>query len=339
MVARLYHYITESVDPFHNLALEEALLLNVKPDECILYLWQNSRTVVVGRNQNAEAECRISQLESEGGKLARRSSGGGAVYHDLGNLNFTFLCQAESYNVLKQVGVILHALRTFGINAELSGRNDILADGKKCSGSAYYRNGNRCYHHGTLLIDVDTDDMSKYLCVDPAKLSSKGVASVRSRVVNLRKLCPELTANMLRQQLVESCSKVYNLRSEVCSFDEESISKRREFFASPGWRYGKSFAMSSEVKERFPWGDLRLCFQVEGGRISDAQLFSDGMEADFLTLLPAILRSCRYESETLKTQLMAVPTCSEAEKQILSDSCLLIEKLFDKQRQEEDSHV
>ena len=178
---RVYH--GKSYDPHFNLAVEKHLLDRVAPGECILYLWQNQNTVVIGRNQNAWAECRTTLLESEGGKLARRLSGGGAVFHDVGNLNFTFLVRDEDYDVDRQLSVIQAACALAGIATEKSGRNDVLAEGRKFSGNAFYHHAGHAYHHGTLMVDVDKDKLGRYLSPPKAKLEAKGVASVRSRVV------------------------------------------------------------------------------------------------------------------------------------------------------------
>ena len=167
MIQQLKLYEGQSFDPQLNLAVEEYLLQTVEPDCCILYLWQNQNTVVIGRNQNAWKECRTTLLEEEGGHLARRLSGGGAVFHDLGNLNFTFLVPTDCYDLEKQLSVIQLACRSFGIEAVRSGRNDILAEGRKFSGNAFYQSGGRSYHHGTLLVDVDMTRMSRYL--NPSK--------------------------------------------------------------------------------------------------------------------------------------------------------------------------
>ncbi|MCD7749357.1 MAG: lipoate--protein ligase, partial [Oscillospiraceae bacterium] len=201
MTERLYLYEGVGFDPHYNLAVEQQLLETVQPGECILYLWQNQNTVVIGRNQNAWKECRVSRLESEGGTLARRLSGGGAVFHDLGNLNFTFLLPTADYDLRRQTAVILTACQSLGVPAVLSGRNDLTAEGKKFSGSAFYHNRGRSYHHGTLLVQVDMEKLGRYLNPSSAKLEAKGVDSVRARVVNLADIQPDITIPALKEAL------------------------------------------------------------------------------------------------------------------------------------------
>ena len=193
MIKHLQAFIGAGTNPHRNLAIEEYLTDTVPEDTLIVYLWQNKHTVVIGRNQNAWAECRTAELERDGGTLARRLSGGGAVYHDMGNLNFTFSLRTEDYDLRRQQSVIVEACRMLGIPAEISGRNDILTNGCKFSGNSFYSHNGCSFHNGTLLLSVDMANLGKYLTPSKVKLESKGVASVRSRVINLTELVPTLT--------------------------------------------------------------------------------------------------------------------------------------------------
>ena len=173
MIHKTVYVMADGTVPYRNQAVEELLMRTVEPETCILYLWQNRQTVVVGRNQNSRAECRVELLERDGGYLARRLSGGGAVFHDLGNLNFSFLAMDPNYCVERQQKVVLAAVRTFGLAAEITGRNDITIDGRKFSGNAFMSSGARHCHHGTLLLGADTSRMERYLNVSHDKLQDR----------------------------------------------------------------------------------------------------------------------------------------------------------------------
>ena len=216
MITRLTVCVSPGTDPYENLALEQTLLERVGEGDLILYLWQNERTVVIGRNQNPWKECRTALLAEEGGRLARRLSGGGAVFHDLGNLNFTFLMAEADYDLPRQLTVLERACRSLGIPAQRSGRNDLLADGRKFSGNAFYKHNGRAYHHGTLMVDVDLEMVQRYLSPSKAKLAAKGVDSVRSRVVNLREFVPELTIEQLSDALTAALAEVYDAARAIC---------------------------------------------------------------------------------------------------------------------------
>ena len=314
MLHSLYVIHSRQTDPRHNLALEELLLHRVKPGECILYLWQNQHTVVIGRNQHAENECRIQALEADGGHLVRRLSGGGAVYHDLGNLNFTFLVTGEDYDVAKQTETILRAVQLMGIHAEKNGRNDLTVDGQKFSGHAYYRTGNQCYHHGTLMVAVDMAPLEKYLNVSPLKLQAKGVQSVRSRVANLRDFRPELTIQELEKALETAFSQVYGLPVQSLRYedlDQQALAEGQARFSRPEWIYGDSRPMAVSREARFDWGLLRLDYDQQNGVITQAALWSDGLDADFLSQVPQLIQGCPLEAEALRARLSGQPDSVE----------------------------
>lgn len=327
MLHSLYVIRSRQTDPRHNLALEEYLLKTVEPGQCILYLWQNQRTVVIGRNQNAENECRIQALEADGGHLVRRLSGGGAVYHDLGNLNFTFLVRTEDYDKDKQTDVILRAVQALGIRAEKTGRNDLTIDGQKFSGHAYYKTGDQCYHHGTIMVEVDMAPLEKYLNVSPLKLQAKGVKSVRSRVANLRDYIPGLTISALEEALTTAFGQVYGLpvkRWEENDLDQAAIAEGQARFSQPDWIYGDSRPLEVSREARFDWGILRLDFSRKDGVITQAALWSDGLEADFLSRVPALLQGCPLEETALRERLGRDPEAASA--LIESMLSLLLEK-------------
>lgn len=287
MIRRTVYIETDSVNPYHNLALEETLLSQVKPGMCILYLWRNRHTVVIGRNQNSWKECRVGELERSGGHLARRLSGGGAVYHDLGNLNFTFLAAQEDYQVDRQLEVVKRAVESFGMRVEKTGRNDLTVKGRKFSGNAFYESEGNCYHHGTILISANENNLSRYLNVDPEKLKSKGVESVKSRVCNLQDFCPDLTVESMKKSLVREFASVYGVSPEFMTerdLPQDSLMKCQERYNSWKWRYGRKIPFTHRFHQRFQWGDFDLQMQVEGGVIQSAGIFSDGLDSEFYAL-------------------------------------------------------
>nr|WP_191384831.1 lipoate--protein ligase [uncultured Lachnoclostridium sp.] len=308
--------------PYHNLAVEKYLLETCGERECILYLWQNQRTVVIGRNQNAWKECRVSRLEEDGGYVARRLSGGGAVYHDLGNLNFTFLVRKKDYSVERQTEVILRAVRALGIPAVRSGRNDLLADGRKFSGNAYYEQGDYCYHHGTLMVDVDKEVLGSYLTVNKEKLKSKGVDSVRSRVANLREFVPDLTIDRLKAALRQAFEEVYGQRSTLLTEEEldgERLKADEEYFASWEWKLGRRLEFQFELSHRFPWGSLSVELKVDQGKVTDAAVYSDALKPGLILALPDCLKNARYSRKALCRQLGLLHPVDPAEAEMLRD--------------------
>ena len=321
MITRLTRVLTDCTDPYENLALEKSLTFHAEPGECILYLWQNRRTVVIGRNQDARRECRVDLLEAEGGHLARRLSGGGAVYHDLGNLNFSFCLRAEDYEPARQLSVVLRAAEVLGVPAEINGRNDLEAAGKKFSGNAFFRSGEFRCHHGTLLLAEDTGLMNRYLSVDHEKLKARSVASVRARVGNLREFVPGLEIHTLQEVLLKAFEEVYGLPAmplEQGRIPVQELERGRAFFASPVWRFGREETLLPGNRDlfrkrtaeqnggrcmvsegRFAWGGVRVELYVKNGRVEDCRVWSDALDAEWPRMLGEYLRDCPYGQEAL----------------------------------------
>jgi len=288
MVQQLYYYESHSLSPYYNLALEDILRSQLPPGGAVLYLWKNDHTVVIGKHQSAYHECDLEAIRADGVSLARRKTGGGAVFHDAGNLNFTFLNRREDYDLNRNFEILLEALKAVGVPAVLSGRNDLTAEGLKFSGNAFFKSAQVAYHHGTLMVEVSMEKLARYLRVSPLKLRSKAVASVRSRVVNLCQICPALTLEALTQSLQKTFAASYGLPLlPGPAWDENLRAEAEKSFASSAWILGeKPNAASSSVniEERFDWG----CVLISGVG-SEMSLYSDALDTEVVEYLRSTL--------------------------------------------------
>ena len=310
-------------NPWYNLAVENAALEMLGEDEILFYLWQNQHTVVIGRGQNPWRECRVQLLEKEGGVLARRPSGGGAVYHDMGNLNFSLIVPARAYDLEKQLRVIIEACREIGLNVAFSGRNDILLDGAKFSGNAFRQTKNSFLHHGTLMVDVEMDRLSRYLMPPKAKLQAKGVASVRSRVCNLKDHRPDLTTDDLRELLFRAFEKVYEGEARVETLDDwdkATQNRIRELYlqyASWEWRFGQTMNFNVSLETRFPWGGMTLDLRLVRGHIEDLYVDTDAMDAEMSNHIRQAILGCHYGPEMIEAlEKYAATLSSESGQQL-----------------------
>ena len=312
-------------DPYFNLALEEYVFEQMDRSRAYFMLWQNSNTIVVGKYQNTAEEINQAFVDAHGIRVVRRLSGGGAVYHDLGNLNFTFSVCQEDYDLRKQQRVILEACRLLGIEAELSGRNDLLANGGKFSGNSFYSHDGKAFHNGTLLLDVDLAHMERYLSPSKAKIVSKGVDSVRSRVVNLKSLCPELTTERMCQAMNQAFEQVYGLTAEVldeANFDQAALEAGYERFASYDWKYGQSMPFDFSATEKFPWGEITLQWCVQEGKCRQAAVYTDALDPDFAQPLAQQLEGCPFTQQALCDAIEEVDACKA--DGVAQDLCALI---------------
>lgn len=310
-----------SLDPYYNLAVEEYLLKKAE-DDVILYLWRNAHTVVIGKNQNPWKECKTTLLAQEGGRLARRLSGGGAVYHDLGNLNFTILMPREQFDLPRQMEVIRAAAAEVGVDAVLSGRNDVLANGRKFSGNAFYKGPKAAYHHGTLLIHADMEKLGRYLTPDRKKLQSKGVDSVPSRVVNLADLAPGLTVERMRQAMALAFETQYGPAVPLTLTEEEQEQVRAlaERNSRWQWNYGQKQPFSLTWEDRFLWGGVEIRLQVESGIVQAAKVYTDAMDAALAPAVERALTGCRFAAEEMTRRV------AEAAPDAAEDLCSLIRR-------------
>ena len=278
--------IGNQYNPHLNLAVESTLFDEGGTNDVIMFLWKNQQTVVYGYNQNPFTECNVELLLSEGGHAARRRTGGGAVYHDLGNLNFSFIADKRHYDVAKQMNVIKAALRHFGLETEVSGRNDILFDGRKFSGNAFGIYKDRRLHHGTILIKTDGKKLAKYLKVNPAKLQKHGVKSVASRIINLSEAA-DITSDSIIPYLSKAFEEVYEAKAEVVDFGSlltDKVLKTRDLFASDEYLFGKWRNFHAKKSAQFAWGLVEIDMKVneEKGIIESVSIASDGLEPDLI---------------------------------------------------------
>lgn len=305
-----YILLGDGFDPWRNLAVEERLFDCLDGDACLFYLWQNKNTVVIGRHQNAWKECRTRLLEEEGGKLARRSSGGGAVFHDLGNINFTFILPRARYDVQRQLNVIRRAVAEFGIETEFTGRNDLVIseNGAKFSGNAFRFSEKTGMHHGTIMVDVDMQKLGRYLAPGKDKLQAKGIESVRSRVCNLRAMNPEITIEKLIPTLQKAfeaeCGPVE--RMEISMLQDDALNVLEEKYASWDFRMGKALPFDVTLETRFDWGGIALMLSMKEGVIDQAQVFSDAMDEALIDRIAPALGGVRYENEALFQAMVAL---------------------------------
>ncbi len=273
--------INNSRDPYFNLAMEEYVVTAMPEGEDYFILWQNEPTIVVGRNQNTIEEINLAFVETRGIKVVRRMSGGGAVYHDHGNLNYTFVVQEEGrfhkFDVF--TSYLINTLRKLGIQAENSGRNDITINGRKFSGNAQFKRGKRLLHHGTILFDSNLDVMVEALNVKPEKINSKGIKSIKSRVTNIKEhISIPLEINEFKELLYET---VLDANNEISTYylsdiDQKAISDlRNKKYATWDWAFGSSPPFTIQKKGSFNWGNIDIRLSINQGYITECKIYGD----------------------------------------------------------------
>jgi len=277
------------------MAFDEFALSALSIPEPVFYLWQNRPSVIIGLNQSAYAEVNLPFLDKEGIVLARRVTGGGAVYHDWGNLNYSITGpMTEMKDEGSFLDLIVNALRDFGVPAERTGRNDIMADGKKCSGYAKRMVRDRIMVHGTLMFDVNLDTLTKVLASPGSKLAAAGIASVRSRVANLKDYLPQFPSirefrEALHRKLAGDDQEIQLTEGQLSAISHQADSK----FGTWEWNYGHSPSATFKMRKKFRCGTVEALFSLKHGCL-DHLVF----KGDFLGNLP---------SEVLQARLQGTP--------------------------------
>lgn len=298
---------TGSRNPFYNLAFEEVVLLRRREDSCLL-LWQNENTVVVGQNQNTEAEINRAFVEAHGIRVVRRTTGGGAVYHDLGNLNYSFITGAEDGEQLSMerfTRPVVSALRGLGLRAEASGRNDILIEGRKVSGTAQRLLNGRILHHGTLLFDADPDMVAGALRVDPEKFRSKSARSVRSRIGNIRDFLeedmdlPAFWAYLKTALAGEGFAQGTLTEEEL----QEAEDLKRRKYETWEWNFGRSPEYGMVNRRYWAGGGLEVRLSVRKGLIAEIAFYGDFLSRCPLDPLVKALEGCPFRREDVAERL------------------------------------
>lgn len=299
-----YLVVNGSTDPYYNLALEEYLLLHHTKGSLVM-LWQNENTIVIGRHQNALEEINREYVSGHGINVIRRMTGGGAVYHDLGNLNYSFITDhKEGGDMRRFTDVVVRALRSLGVDAEFGGRNDILAGGKKVSGTAERICGGRILFHGCLLYDADLSRLSESLKVRSEKFISKSVKSVRSRVGNLKDHLGGMELEEFKAYLVREFLKdrEYQMLTpgELGEESRRQIEKlKNEKYASWEWTYGTAVRCSAYNCRKYAGGFVEVYLDIRHGKIEECKFFGDFMARRPASEVAEKLIGCRYRYEEI----------------------------------------
>ncbi|WP_042356533.1 lipoate--protein ligase [Bacillus rubiinfantis] len=300
-------------DPQINLAIEEYALKNLDINETYFLFYINEPSIIIGKNQNTIEEINTEYVESHGIHVVRRLSGGGAVYHDLGNLNYSFITKDDGesfHNFRKFTEPVIAALKKLGVNAQLSGRNDIEVEGRKISGNAQFSTKGRMFSHGTLLLNSEMENVASALKVKKEKIESKGIKSVRSRVANISEFLQKpMSIEEFRTFLLKNIFAEQDVIPEYVLTEEDwdkiqQLSKER--YQNWDWNYGKSPKFNLQRSHRFPVGSIDIRLEVNKGIIENCKIYGDFFGVGDVSDIEIKLRGVRYEKSEIEKVLANV---------------------------------
>ncbi|MFN2746997.1 MULTISPECIES: lipoate--protein ligase LplJ [Bacillus] len=300
-------------DPRINLAIEEYCLKHLDPEETYLLFYINQPSIIIGKNQNTIEEINTKYVDENGIIVVRRLSGGGAVYHDLGNLNFSFITKDDGnsfHNFKKFTEPVVAALKRLGVDAELSGRNDLMANGRKISGNAQFSTKGRMFSHGTLLFDSEIENVVSALKVKKDKIESKGIKSIRSRVANIsefleQKMTTEEFRSLLLRYIFDTEDEIpeYKLTEKDWEIIQQ-ISKER--YQNWDWNYGKSPKFNLQHSKRFTAGSIDIRLEVHKGVIHECNIYGDFFGVGDVGEIEDKLTGIQYERKAIEEALQGV---------------------------------
>jgi lipoate---protein ligase len=297
-------------DPTLNLAMEEYALKHLNPDNTYFLFYINEPSIIIGKNQNTAEEINAAYVNDNNIHVVRRLSGGGAVYHDLGNLNFSFITKDDGdsfHNFRKFTEPVIEALKELGVDAELSGRNDILAEGRKISGNAQFSTKGRMFSHGTLLFNSNIDEVVNALNVKLDKIQSKGIKSIRSRVANIKEFLKEdVTIEQFKDLLLQSIFKEHG-SIERYEWSDEDIKNIKELadsrYRSWDWNYGKSPKCNIQQSKRFAAGQVDIRLEVNKGVIETVKIYGDFFGVGDVSELEQALVGTKFDQQEIERKL------------------------------------
>ena len=304
----------DSVNPYYNLALEEYVLKNFTDDSYVL-LWQNDHTIVIGKHQNTMSEINEKAVNERGVKVVRRNTGGGAVYHDLGNLNFSYL---DNWDGISDLGLdkflqpVIRTLDKLGVQAEKRGRNDLLIEGRKISGNAQTVQNKRILHHGTLLLNSNLEMMAEVLNVAKDKIETKGIKSVRSRVANIQEyLKKDVSVDDFKTILLETFFESGEIEEVHITSEQnfEILKLQKEKYETWEWNFGRSPQGNFINEERFSGGKLAVEMVINNGLIATCKIWGDFLTLLDISEIEEAMIGVRHESQAIRKTFNQYDLC------------------------------